>query len=222
MPSPINIEKAIIKLRTANVILVIAAACLLLFLFIAFFVVHQHREAFDQSIIRFVSIHNSPALIQTMLLITFLGSSMFLLPAYLTLIALMLVRKYFYEAINIAISASLSWVVLSGIKILFHRHRPDLPLVNNFTTYSFPSAHTFSSWIFFNTAAFFLVRHKAASLNKYLIVISIQLISLTIGCSRIILNVHYTTDVIAGLCLATSWLILSYLIYNNYRPSKKG
>jgi len=44
-------------------------------------------------------------------------------------------------------------------------------------------------------------------------------IILLIGFSRIYLRVHYTTDVIAGLCFGLGWLLLSLGIMDKLQPS---
>lgn len=199
--------------RSAFVLLLIFSTCLISFIIIAYKIVYQHQDAFDNSVISYMSQYRSPELIHVMGMITFFGSSLFFIPAYLVLIAYLLIRRHYQHAIAVALISVVSWVVLSQIKILFHRHRPSLPLVTNISTFSFPSAHAYSSLIFFSLLAFIVSKWQLSSLQKNALVILLLLCPLAVGLSRIILNVHYTTDVIAGYCLATMWLVLSYMLF---------
>ena len=45
---------------------------------------------------------------------------------------------------------------------------------------------------------------------KWIVTIGLLLIAITIGVSRIILRMHYPTDVIASLCLGIVWVIISF------------
>lgn len=173
------------------------------------------------SVIMYVSQHRTPALIHSMRLVTFFGSSLFFLPAYLVLIVCLLLKKYYKYALMVAAISLCSWLVLSEIKILFHRHRPPSPLVNDITTFSFPSAHAYSSLIFFCLLAFIVKKSQPSSMLKNVLLTFLLACPVVIGLSRIILNVHYTTDVIAGECLGTMWLILTYLIYSKWTITER-
>jgi membrane-associated phospholipid phosphatase len=215
MPLQTNILAVHKKSRSAFfILLIIFSTCLITFVVIAYKIVYQDQDAFDNAVISHLSQFKSPGLIHMMVMITFFGSSLFFLPAYLVLIGYLLIRKHYRHAIAVALTSFASWVVLSQIKILFHRHRPPLPLVTNITTFSFPSAHAYSSLIFFSLLAFIVSKWQLSSLQKNTLVILLLLCPLAVGLSRIILNVHYTTDVIAGYCLATMWLILSYMLFS--------
>ena len=64
-------------------------------------------------------------------------------------------------------------------------------------------------------ATLFLIwQGKLRPLLKYVLMTLLFFFTVTIGISRIILNVHYTTDVIAGFCLGVMWVILSFWILN--------
>lgn len=214
LPLQNNLKVVYKKSRSAFLILIlIFSTCLITFIIIAYKIVYQHQDAFDNAVISYLSQHRSPELIHVMVMITFFGSSLFFLPAYFVLIAYLVIRRHYQQAIAVAITSVISWVVLSQIKILFHRHRPSLPLVTNISTFSFPSAHAYSSLIFFSILAFIVTKWQSSSLQKNALVVFILLCPLAVGVSRIILNVHHTTDVIAGYCLATMWLILSYMLF---------
>lgn len=193
--------------------------CLVVFVLLAYHVVHLRRETFDRPLMLYFYEHRYPALVRTMRFLTFFGSGFFLLPAYMLLVGYLWFKRLFREALAIAVIAFLSWLFLSQLKVFFHRHRPDLPLLTDITTYSFPSAHAFSSLIFFSILSFVIWKSgKPSWLNRF-VVFTLLLLPVFIGLSRIVLNVHYPTDVLAGYCLATMWLILSYGVFRRLTPA---
>ncbi len=199
----------------------IFGSCLTTFTVIAYKVVFQHHDNLDNAVISYFSQHKSPELIHIMVGVTFFGSSLFLIPAYLALAGYLIITKHYRHAIAAALISFVSWVLLSQIKILFHRHRPPLPLLANISTFSFPSAHAYSSLIFFSLLAFIVSKWQLPSLQKNILITLLLLCPFAVGLSRIILNVHYTTDVIAGYCLGTMWLVLSYVVFINGRGINK-
>jgi len=84
-----------------------------------------------------------------MLIFTFLGSNVFLLPAYILLILyFFFIRKNTRMALDTAMIGLTRTGLLFLMKDIFRRHRPPDPLINNVTGYSFPSGHSFSAFTF--------------------------------------------------------------------------
>jgi undecaprenyl-diphosphatase len=156
---------------------------------------------------------------------TFFGTIQFLIPAYIIIISFFLIKKKYRRSIDIAIVAISSSALMFGLKDFFHRARPALPLLKSFT-YSFPSGHALSSFIFCSVLIYLIDDSDVKIYWKWLLSILLLLFSLTIGVSRIILKMHYATDVIAGFCLGIVWVILSFwmqkrLSYKNIFGRKK-
>jgi len=150
--------------------------------------------------------------------VTFLGKHSFLIPANLSLITFFICWKKGKTAWRIAATALSSLALMSLLKNLFQRQRPAGPLVEGITNFSFPSGHAFMGVVFFGLLiwlAIKYIRNKPARIT--VIAISLLLI-LLIGFSRIYLRVHYATDVIAGFCMGTLWLVFSLWLTNKLRP----
>lgn len=194
------------------IIAVIFLASLFFFAFIAHEAVFENEDIFDSAVHSFFMTHTSPVLIQSMEDFTFLGSSTFLLSAYAVIIGFLLMNKNKRKALDISIVATSSFLLMRGLKLVFHRHRPDLPIIKGITTYSFPSGHTLSSFIFFSILTYLIWNTRMHAAFKVLLSIIMLLLSLMVGVSRIVLNVHYATDVIAGFCLGVMWVILSFWV----------
>ena len=94
------------------------------------------------------------------------------------------------------------------LKFAFGRARPDVvaPLARVFTT-SFPSAHATLSAITYLTIGAILARSQPSrTLSLYFMSLAVFL-TLLIGVSRIYLDVHYPTDVLAGWCIGAAWAV---------------
>jgi undecaprenyl-diphosphatase len=54
---------------------------------------------------------------------------------------------------------------------------------------------------------------------KWVLLLLVVLLILFIGFSRIYLRVHYFTDVVAGICIGSFWLLLSSFLIDRIRPT---
>lgn len=105
------------------------------------------------------------------------------------------------------------------VKFAFVRERPSLNELVGGVGYSFPSGH--SAMAFAVYAGFLVVafRHLKTGGKVLVSIVTIGLF-LAMGASRIILNVHYFSDVIGGYCFAGILLCSSYAFIVSRR--KKG
>lgn len=95
------------------------------------------------------------------------------------------------------------------LKAVFQRPRPDLPTVTlHLADFSFPSGHAMISLIFYGFLAFVLIRNTRSISRRWLISLCAALIPLVVGLSRLVLGVHYPSDVLAGWLAGATWLTL--------------
>jgi undecaprenyl-diphosphatase len=218
-----NRIKSLLKLLTLEVIVVtlLLAISLSIFGFIADEVVLANNNTFDTLVFNLIAPYLSDGFFRTMRTITFFGSGEFLLPAYLILIGYFLYRKRVRYVIDITFVGISSTALELALKSGFQRNRPDLPLIEKLNTYSFPSGHAFSSFIFCSLIIYLIWDGKLKTGYKWLFSVLLILFSITIGVSRIVLRVHYATDIIAGFFLGIAWMIMSLWslnrVYSLYR-----
>ena len=148
--------------------------------------------------------------------ITWLGSIILLLPVGVTVIALFRGTLDFAD-MALIIGGLLGASLLAHLlKILIARPRPTVVadmMVNMPPDYSFPSAHTAQAASFFFALGLIAARHLPVKSATAVWLCCGLLISF-VGLSRIYLNVHYLSDVIAGAILGVAWVyILNRLIY---------
>ena len=109
-------------------------------------------------------------------------------------------------------------IVVALLKQWFDRPRPDVgSAVALPTSASFPSGHATAGAASLGAVAVLaaerLPSHRARVWLWALVVTG----GLAVGVSRIVLNVHYLTDVLAGWCLGLSWLAACMLVRESMR-----
>lgn len=116
------------------------------------------------------------------------------------------------EATIFLVVTSASFIIGTLIKVIIERARPENILVIE-KTFSFPSTHALMAVIFFGLIIYLLELHVKSTKVKTLFTVMATLAVLTMGLTRIVLNAHYFTDVIAGFSLGV-FLICVFLIVN--------
>ncbi len=192
--------------------LVLFLVTLTVFVTIADEIVLDHENNFDQTISGYIQSFVSPGMTKLMTSITFFGSSNFLFPAYLVLIAIYLIRKKNTLALDITMIGLSSTGILFLFKDIFRRHRPLDPLISNVSGFSFPSGHSFSSFTFFGLLIYIAWHSEIKKSWKIIISALLVCFATTIAFSRVYLRVHFPSDVVAGFCLSVVWLMLSFAI----------
>lgn len=127
--------------------------------------------------------------------------------ATIVLLALLVRREWAMAGIW-AISQAGILPLTSGIKAVVTRPRPlhDHGFVAE-AGWSFPSGHALGSVVFYGMLAYVLLRLLPPRWHRMVIAGAMLLIG-GIGISRILLQVHYFSDVMAGYAFGSLWLLL--------------
>ena len=122
-----------------------------------------------------------------------------------------------FVIINTLISAGI--IILS--KNIFLRERP---LIGSelLSSYSFPSGHSLIATTYYGFLIYLLRRSKCREEYKVIGTTLLTTLIVLICLSRLILNVHYVTDVIAGVILGlVVLLVLIYFFDKTFKPKEK-
>jgi undecaprenyl-diphosphatase len=182
---------------------------ILLFVYIVDEALIEEEKMFDDMVIGFFDAITSAGLIKVMKVFTFLGSTAFLVPFYVLLIAYYFLKKNYLFGIYILIITASSTVLFVGLKLIFHRQRPGHPVIKGVTGYSFPSGHSLSAFVFSSILLYIVWNSGFKTPFKWIISIFLIAFATMVGISRIVLKAHYPTDVIASFCVGIVWVILS-------------
>jgi membrane-associated phospholipid phosphatase len=166
----------------------------------------------DVEFSRWLHVHSSGTLVSFFKLVTWAGN-VATLALVVAAVALWLVRRRrFNEAALVAASAAGIELLNAGLKLVFHRPRPELTYVH-LDTYSFPSGHAAGSAAIYGVILYVLAsRVRDVRVRVAVGVGYVGLIAL-ICFSRLYLEVHYLSDVLAGAALGAAWAAGSLFIY---------
>ena len=122
-----------------------------------------------------------------------------------------------FVIINTLISAGV--IILS--KNIFLRERP---LIGSelLSSYSFPSGHSLIATTYYGFLIYLLRKSKCKEEYKVIGTTLLSILIVLICLSRLILNVHYVTDVIGGVILGLIiLLVLIYFYEKTFKPKEK-
>ena len=194
--------------------------CIVLFLILTALVVIKDSLIIDRVGYSFISSFISDVRTPVVKFITNLGSSKVVIPVFVIIMILFIAFKKVEDGVFLGGCVFTDVVLNYIIKHIIRRARPiGLRLVKQ-GGYSFPSGHTMVSVAFYGFLIYLIYKRVK---NKYLKITLITLLSILIfmiGCSRIYLGVHYTSDVLAGFSLSIAYLIIYISIVNKIKSRR--
>lgn len=187
--------------------------CLIIFIMIMNEVQKDIVLPFDNSISKiFAGVENTYWLL-FFKTITYLGSSIFIGCGSVVLVLYLWFRKKDYVGMAVAsIGVAGGDLLKRALKKLFHRDRPGHSLAEA-SGFSFPSGHAMVGMIFFCMVAYFILKEIKSKSLKWIVGIGFLFLVLLIGMSRIVLRVHFPTDVLAGFALGLGYSISCLSVY---------
>ncbi len=172
----------------------------------------------DYNIYNLLSTNNVEFLTACANVVTSFASSQVIIIITLILIFLLNTNhQRIFVIINTLISAGI--IILS--KNIFLRERP---LIGSqiLSSYSFPSGHSLIATTYYGFLIYLLRRSKCKEEIKTIGTTFLTTLIILICLSRLILNVHYLTDVIGGVILGlVILLILIYFFDVTFKPKEK-
>ena len=172
----------------------------------------------DYSIYNLLSTNRIDFLTTCANVVTSLASSQAIIIITLVLIFLLNTNhQRLFVIINTIISAGT--IILS--KNIFLRERP---LIGSelLSSYSFPSGHSLIATTYYGFLIYLLRRSKCKEEYKVIGTTFLTTLIVLICLSRLILNVHYVTDVVGGVILGfIILLVLIYFFEKTFRPKEK-
>ena len=99
------------------------------------------------------------------------------------------------------------FAIVNLIKVIVDRARPDLQQLTGFSSFSFPSGHAASAAATFAVIALLLGRRRSRRVRAALAGGAVA-VAVTVAGTRVLLGVHWLTDVLAGLAVGWAWFAL--------------
>lgn len=108
--------------------------------------------------------------------------------------------------------ASLGGLVLNRVlKMVLQRPRPVVDPNFDAIGWSLPSGHAMAAAIFYGFITYLVIRSRRKVWTKVLVGIPLMSFVLLIGLSRVYLQAHYFSDVVAGYAAGCAWLMTCIL-----------
>lgn len=131
------------------------------------------------------------------------------------IVLLLLFKKDFNEVTTILFSILVALIFMLIFKNIFQRIRPEEFFTIDQGGYSYPSGHSIVS------ASSYFTLYKLLKSKDIGGIFSLLLVPIPflIGLSRLVLGVHWPTDVFFGLLLGLSISIISMRVYNKLKDN---
>lgn len=141
--------------------------------------------------------------------------NLFAIAAVVALLFLKLRR----EAVLYALTVASGWIANTAMKSLVGRERPQIvPHLTEAGGESFPSGHSFSAAVvYIGMAIAFAALSKRHSV-RYTVIGFAMVLSAMVAWSRVMLGVHFPSDVAAGWLGGAGWAFLAAALF--YAPAK--
>lgn len=130
-------------------------------------------------------------------------------------------KRYFAAFLIYPIAVISTHFINQLLKGMIERERPSLNEAVDAVGYSFPSGHAMLAVVTYGFISYMGAIHMKNKVGKFCVTIVATIWILWIGLSRVILTVHYPTDIIAGFCAGGIILIIA-IYFNRLLNFKKS
>lgn len=172
---------------------------------------------FDALVAFYISVDAQFAYLDLAAKVSYLAQSMVMATLGLLIGCLLWLKKYRTEAVVYLLSIAGNGLLNTAIKMIAQRARP--PHLHGFaieTGYSFPSGHSSGAMATYAMLAFILCQITAKRWHLLWVLLASTLI-VSIGYSRLYLQVHFMSDVISGFTSGSIWVLLCVAIYQQQK-----
>lgn len=167
--------------------------------------------AFDQQVYTWLIQSIDGNTVAVMRRITHFGDALTIVLLSLALAAYLAYRRDRWRIVSLFLAVGVGSAVMWGLKALFARARPEERL-SDALGHSFPSGHAFIATVFYGFLIYLTwrtVRHDAVRIG---VTVLLALLILLVALSRVILRVHWVSDVAGGLSVGLGWLVSSLIL----------
>lgn len=142
--------------------------------------------------------------------VSFLGEGKFLFVLAVFVMVYLIAKGYTREGIWYIVTLSVGLQLNEALKVFFERARPETFSSIIWSSYAYPSGHSFGAVVFYLLTWWVLVQSRSSVSRKKILIIPFIGLILFIGATRVALGAHWLTDVFGGFFLGLTWVFLSF------------
>ena len=170
---------------------------------------------YDTAITDYVISYRNPGLTSYFTFMTNIGDvyGYLIVLAVFLLVSLLVFKrwKYVVQATLVLALATISNMML---KRFIDRARPSIEHLVSVETLSYPSGHAMSAMAFYGFLIFLVTKFNINKVMKYVLILVLITLILSIGISRIYLGVHFPSDIAGGFIAGLIWVVFCVLLFN--------
>ena len=130
-------------------------------------------------------------------------------------VILIIYTKFDYRVCLLLLGAALTYIVNKGFKNIFDRERPFEALRWQYeSSTSFTSGHSANSSFIFSFLTYVVYKSDLKATIKKVLYVVFPAMILIVMSSRMVLGVHYFSDVCAGACVGLMMASILMILYN--------
>ncbi|MEO5679577.1 MAG: phosphatase PAP2 family protein, partial [Acidimicrobiales bacterium] len=180
------------------------------------FLLVRSRTGFNQMDLapaRWAARHATSTSTAVLRVVTYLGSTVFVVPLVVAVgvVELRRLPNRSLPAFLLLVEGG-QLLLVNLIKAAVDRARPDIHPLASFTAPSFPSGHTATAAATYAALALLLGRRRRPAVRVALAAAAAALTAL-VAATRVLLGVHWMTDVLAGASLGWAWAALCSMAF---------
>lgn len=184
----------------------------LIFILLSVFVKMDLTVNFDNRIYELITFNMSNMVTNFYKVITFLGSTEFIIFLCVFFLILFIILKKKNTGIIICCVLIISTIVNNLLKIIICRERPDVLKLVMEDSYSFPSGHTMASVSMYGILIYIVLKSNMNKKLKVLLSIVLGIIPILVAISRVYLGAHFISDVIGAFLVSIILLLIEIYI----------
>jgi undecaprenyl-diphosphatase len=162
--------------------------------------------------------HLTPTFVSVLRGITEFGSSEWIAIVLSVAVLYFIFKRWWPALLTMVVAVPGGMLLNEWLKLLVHRHRPFVDgWFVDWSGYSFASGHTIGATLLYGQLALFIIPVIKSRRARALIFSTTIFIVVLVGFSRIALGAHYVTDVLGGMFLGTSWLMVCLFLSRPFR-----
>ena len=171
----------------------------------------------DRSVSLFGAHHATALSTRFLRIYTQLGGALVIVPLAVIVAIVETMRQRSFAVITfLTLVVGGQFLVANVIKSIVGRARPHFDQLTGFSGPSFPSGHAVASAACLAAFALVIGRRRSLKLRAVLAGLAVGLAT-GIACCRVMLGVHWLTDVLGGLALGWAWFALCSIAFGGYQ-----